>query len=77
MPDDLTDPKTPHMPPDPPQGTRDSEMPQSPNPFGGQVGPSPSDDDLPFIDLGETPGQGEEAHETGEEPDPGVFEAGV
>lgn len=61
---------------DAPQGTRDSEMPPSPDPFGGEVGPDPSDDALPLIDMGESPGVGDLEHETGEESDPGIAYAG-
>ena len=61
---------------DAPQGTRDSQMPPSPNPFGGQVGPDPADSALTAIDLGTTPGVGAEEHQTGEEADSGIADAG-
>jgi hypothetical protein len=60
---------------DAPQGTRDAEMPPSPNPFGGEVGPDPADDTLPVLDLSDSTGAGD-SPETGEETDPGTAYAG-
>ncbi len=60
---------------DAPQGTRDSQMPPSPNPFGGQVGSSPADDALPVLDLSSETGAGASTA-TGEETDPGIGDAG-
>jgi hypothetical protein len=60
---------------DAPQGTRDSEMPPSPNPFGGEVGPDPGDTTLPVVDLSDSTGAGD-SPETGEEDDPGIADAG-
>ena len=60
---------------DAPQGTRDAQMPPSPNPFGGEIGPDPADDTLPPIDMSDSTGAGASA-ETGEEDDPGIADAG-
>ena len=60
---------------DAPQGKRDSQMPPSPNPFGGEVGPDPADDTLPSIDMSDSTGAGDST-ETGEEDDPGIADAG-
>lgn len=79
MPDELTDAKRAQLVKeltDAPQGTRDAQMPPSPNPFGGQVGPDPAEDALTAIDLGSMPGVGTEEHLTGEETDPGIADAG-
>jgi hypothetical protein len=80
MPDELTEEKRKQLVrelADAPQGTRDGQMPPSPNPFGGEVGPDPADDTLPFIDLGSSPGQGAEEHQTGEEAPGGEYAGGV
>ena len=60
---------------DAPQGTRDAQMPPSPNPFGGEVGPDPADDTLPVVDLSDSTGAGDST-ENGEETDPGTAYAG-
>lgn len=57
-----------------PQGVNDSDMPMPPSPaFGGEVGTSPSSDTIP---PGDPLDGGKTLTETGEEPDPGVFNAG-
>lgn len=59
-----------------PQGVNDSDMPMPPSPaFGGEVGTSPSSDAIPPGDPSES-GGGKTLTETGEEPDPAVFDAG-
>lgn len=59
-----------------PQGTRDSEMPPPGNPnLTGQVGPSPTSDDVP-PNLQILPTGAGGLPETGEEIDPGVADAG-
>ena len=60
---------------DAPQGTRDSEMPMPPPPPFDQVGPSPTSDALPPGDPAVT-GAGTPPGATGEEADPGDFDAG-
>ncbi len=59
-----------------PQGVNDSDMPMPPSPaFGGEVGTSPTANDIPPGDPSES-GGGKTLTETGEEPDPAVFNAG-
>lgn len=59
-----------------PQGVNDSDMPMPPSPaFGGEVGSSPSSDDIPPGDPSVS-GDGGKPVGTGEDPDPGVFNAG-
>ena len=59
---------------DAPQGVTDADMPAPPPNPTGQVGPSPTEDSVPATSTAEfdsfPPG------ETGEEPDPGIADAG-